>query len=150
MQRSCQKKLSKITRILFSGMFLFYCVVPHNFAFAQNKDCGPHQINPCGEHSNTHFVLEHEEEGQNINDVATEQDSNSSHDREHQVEEKSPYYNSANNSFVLDLFDVDFVAKLETQTLIPVSTQAQQRMFSRDPPGRSYTLLSLKTVRLQV
>lgn len=136
-------------RVLIAVLFLCYSVFPQQFAIAQIRDCGPHKVSPCGEHDNEHYVLGHTEAFSGFEDSQQDSESSPSHDRSHQIDQKSPCI-SLFNSLTFELTSVQFFLNRVTTPLVFFSTELVNPEFSRDPPGKRLHHASLKTIRLQV
>ena len=130
--------------------FLSSSLLPHQFAFALFKDCGPHDFQLCGEHENSHLVMTHEDgTARSASSFLELNGTDSSHDSSHQIDEKPPY--NAIMAKQLTEYNASFIAVVVTNDfLLPPRNGYKHQYFSLDPPGKNHTLSCLKTTRLLI
>jgi hypothetical protein len=124
-------------------------VLPQHFAFALLNDCGPHTYTPCVEHENSHLVLTHEDGSARDVNGLFQTESDSSHDRSHQVEESFPYA-VVTAGVNADVESTYCVVAVVSDVSIPIRDRYKYQYSSLDPPDKNFDLLSLRSIRLQV
>lgn len=145
-------KLDYTLRPFLVVAFLLHSLVPHQFAFALLKDCGPHTVEICDEHENSHAVMRHEDgtartTTSNLS-VELNDHEDSSHDSSHQIEEKVPWaVITANELSEYSLSDTMVVV---SNYILPPGNGHKHQYSSLEPPGKSANLFYLETIRLLI
>ena len=138
-------KLLKYACSSFAVVALFIStLVSSQLAFALRQDCGPHRIELCQEHNNSHLVKTHIENSHSFSDSNT---TSSSHDSSHQIE-----IDDSSNAIVTkqvtehnnQIVSITFKSELTA----PSNFEDKHLYSSLDPPDTNIPLLYLKTVRL--
>ena len=145
-----RKKLDCTLRLFLAATFFLYSLFPNQFAFALLKDCGPHTVEICDEHENTHSVIRHED-GTAYSpslSVALNDHDSSSHDSSHQIEEKvSLALNTANE---ISEYNVSVTMSVVSDYILRPQNKYKHQYFSLDPPGKNVNLFYLETIRLLI
>ena len=143
-------KLDYRLRQFLAIALLLHSLVPHQFAFALLKDCGPHTVEICDEHENSHAVMKHEDgtARTHSSSLGQENQDDSSHDSSHQIEEKAPWaVITANEHSEYSVSDTMIVV---SDYILQPQNGYKHQYFSLDPPAKSTTLTYLETIRLLI
>ena len=143
-------KLDCTRRLFLAVTFLLYSFLPHQFALALLKDCGPHIVETCEEHENTHVIVIHEDGSARTLDTSNGLNNNdsSSHDSSHQIEEKVLW--AVTTTSEISELSASVIMAVVSNYVLPQGNGYKHQHFSLDPPGESVNLSYLKTIRLLI
>ena len=101
------KTLRSTCSLLACLSIVLTSIVPINLAFALSDHCGPHEIEICDEHGQSHFKLTHKEQ-QKFSEKTprpsstylAESLSNFSHNHDHHIESSQPQHISRSDTSI--------------------------------------------------
>ena len=145
------KTLRSTCCILACLSIVLSSIIPGNFAFALVDECGPHEIEICDEHGQSHFKLthkrQHSSENAQLESVESAEDTASNVSKNHDHHVDSAQLLQVNRTKLRVETPPSFLA-LATHFCSNFSWTTEHFITSLEPPKRSTSTYLLKNVRL--